>query len=114
MDKTKISEQRHRLLESLKEELNAAEIAAELRDEDGFEMVSAMLDEVGDTDSEMMGDFFFRPLLSEEDEMQYFAAVLTIPDQIGEDRLPVAGIRAGQPPRLHKTRSGPETLIRRH
>lgn len=89
MDKTKILKQRHVMLENLKDELNAAEIAAELgAEEDGFEMVTTMLDEVGDTDSEMIGEFFFRPLLTEEDEVQYFAAVLTLPDEIPADRLP--------------------------
>lgn len=67
---------------------NAAEIAAVIRQEEGApEMVSAVLDEIGDTDQEILGDFFFQPLLGEEDTTQYFSVVITITDMIPEERL---------------------------
>lgn len=88
MNIKEMTEKRHALLESLNEELNAAEIAAVIREEEGApEMVSAMLDELGDGDMEVLGDFFFRPFETEEDTTQYFSAVITITDEIPGERL---------------------------
>ena len=88
MNTKEIMEKRHALLESLNEEMKAAEIAAVIRQEEGApEMVSAMLDELGDGDTEIVGDFFFRPLETEEDEVQYFSVMITITDEIPGERL---------------------------
>lgn len=88
MNTKEIMEKRHALLEDLSGELNASEIAAILHQEEGApEMVSAMLDEMGDGDMEITGDFFFRPLETEEDEVQYFISLFNIADEIPKDRL---------------------------
>ena len=88
MNTKEIMEKRHALLESLNEEMKAAEIAAVIRQEEGApEMLSAMLDELGDGDTEIVGDFFFRPLETEDDEVQYFSVVITITDEIPGERL---------------------------
>lgn len=89
MNNQEITKKRHALLESLSEELNAAQIAAVIRQEEGMpEMVSAMLDEMGDGDMDILGDFFFRPLRSEEDTTQYYSIVITVADEIPGERLP--------------------------
>ena len=90
MNKAELMEMRHELLERMTEEFNEALIAAILKegDENMPESINAILDEVGDPDDEAYGEFFFKPLLSDEDEVQYFCAVITLWDELPEDRLP--------------------------
>ena len=88
MNINEINDKRHELLQRLCEELNTAEIAAVIRQEEKApEMVSAILDELGDGDADILGDFFFRPLETEDDEVQYFSTVITISDEIPDDKL---------------------------
>lgn len=90
MDIKKIEERRHELLTNLCEELNEAQIAAVVRNDEGApEMISAILDEIGDPDEELeiLGDFYFRPINSEEDTAQAFMCVITITDELPEDRM---------------------------
>ncbi len=89
MDINEMENRRHDLLEELNRELNDAQIAAVLRKEEGApEMVSAMLDELGDGDLEILGDFYFRPFQTEEDTAQAFMCVITITDELPPERLP--------------------------
>ncbi len=86
---TEIENRRHELLEALSQELNDAQIAAVVRKDEGApEMVSAILDELGDEDMVVMGDFFFRQPETEDDGAQSFLSVLTIADDIPPERLP--------------------------
>lgn len=79
---------RHKILEALNQELNESGIAAVVRKEEGApEMISAMLDELGDGDRDIIGDFYFRPIQSEDNPAQIFTAVFTITDQIPKERL---------------------------
>lgn len=90
MDMNNLEERRHKLLETLCGELNEAQIAAVVRkDEDAPEMISAILDEIGDPDEdlEILGDFYFRPVSSEEDTAQAFMCVITITDDLAAERL---------------------------
>ena len=88
MDKTEIEKRRHEMLEALNTELNEEQIAAVVRQEEGMpEMVSALLDELGDEDMEIVGDFYFRPMKTDEDGAQIFMSVITISDELPQDRL---------------------------
>ena len=59
MNREELTERRHALLENLCDELNRAEVAAVIRQEEGApEMVSALLDDLGGGDLEdILGDF---------------------------------------------------------
>ncbi|MCR5402481.1 MAG: hypothetical protein K6E91_01500, partial [Butyrivibrio sp.] len=88
MDINEIENRRHKILEALSNELNENSIAAVLRKEEGApEMISAMLDELGDGDRGIIGDFYFRPLQTEDDPVQVFTAVFTIANDVPTDRL---------------------------
>ena len=89
MEIKELESRRHELLEDLTQELNDSQIAAVVRKEEGApEMVSAILDELGDGETEVMGTFYFRPPESEEDEAQVFMIVLTISEELPPERLP--------------------------
>ncbi len=89
MDKTEIENRRHELLEDLCRELNDGQIAAVVRKEEGApEMVSAILDELGDADMDITGDFFFRPLQTEDDAAWVFISLFTISNELPPERLP--------------------------
>ena len=89
MDINEIEKRRHDLLENLSKELNDSQIAAVVRKDEGVpEMVSAILDEMGDGDMEVTGDFYFRPLQSEEDGAWVFMSVITITDELPAEQLP--------------------------
>ena len=51
-------------------------------------MVSAILDELGDGDMDIIGDFYFRPLQTENDGAHIFMSVITISNEVPEERLP--------------------------
>ncbi|MBQ7677938.1 MAG: hypothetical protein IJT32_06865 [Lachnospiraceae bacterium] len=90
MDIKVLEERRHELMNTLCEELNAAQIAAVVRNDEGApEMISAILDEIGDPDQELeiLGDFYFRPVNDEEDTAQAFMCVLTITDELPKERM---------------------------
>lgn len=89
MNISELNDSRHKILEQLNDELNENSVAAVLRKEEGEpEMVSALLDELGDGDRGIIGDFYFKPLTSEEDPAQIFMSVFTISDSIPAERLP--------------------------
>ncbi len=80
---------RHEILVAINEEFNDAQIAAMISDEDGIipETVNAVLDEIGDTTDEARGQFFFKPLVTDEDQVQYFTSLIIISNEIPKDRL---------------------------
>ncbi len=91
MNMSEIESKRHELLDELNTALNNARVAAVLRKEEGApEMVTAFLDEMGDgsLDLEIVGDFYFRPLLSADDPVQIFMTVITITTEIPKENLP--------------------------
>ena len=89
MELMELENLRHELLEDLCKEMNDAQVAAVVHKEEGApEMVSAILDEVGDPELEVRGYFYFRAPDSEDDAAQVFMSVITISDELPEDRLP--------------------------
>ncbi|MCR5054101.1 MAG: hypothetical protein K6A69_04595 [Lachnospiraceae bacterium] len=88
MKKEVIYEIRHELLERLQGDFTASGTEAEFTssEEGAPEMVTAFLDELGDPDDEIYGQFFFHDM-DEDDEVQYFVAAITFWDNIPEDRL---------------------------
>lgn len=92
MDIEKIMKERHELLErlrdSLQEELVACEII-EAENENEPEVLRVLFDELGqDNEEGILGEFFFLPPGSDEDEVQHFSAVFTVADEIDKDKLP--------------------------
>ncbi len=93
MDLEEITRERHELLERLKDSLQEELIACESftpKDEGAPEILTVVLDGIGEEGGRegAVGDFFFMPLYSEEDKVQYFCAVLTLMDDVDNDRLP--------------------------
>ncbi|MBO6138037.1 MAG: hypothetical protein J6O71_05430 [Lachnospiraceae bacterium] len=92
MDIEKINSDRHALLERLKDALLEELVACELREPENEgepEVLRVVLDELGqDSEDGALGELFFLPPGSEEDEVQHFSAVLTITDDIDRSRLP--------------------------
>ena len=88
MDMNEIDSRRHELLDALRQELNEGQVAAVVtKDEGQPEMVNAILDELGDRDMGVAGDFFFRPIQDEDDAAWVFLSVFTITNEIPAERL---------------------------
>ena len=92
MDIEKIKSDRHELLERLQAALQEELVACELREAENEgepEILRVVFDELGqDNEDGALGEFFFLPPGSEEDEVQHFSAVLTIADDIDKSKLP--------------------------
>ncbi len=89
MDIKEIEARRHELLEGLCKDLNDEQIAAVIiKDEGAAEMVRAILDELGDEDNPVEGEFFFRPVQSDDDAAWIFMSVFTISNELPQERLP--------------------------
>jgi hypothetical protein len=89
MDIKEIEKRRHGILEAFTKELNDSLIAAVLNNDEGApESVSAILDELGGGEMEVLGEFFFRQPETEDDGAQVFTCVFTIADDIPAERLP--------------------------
>ena len=90
-DIEKMSQERHELLirlqDSLREEMIACE-TLEPENKEEPEILTVVLDSFGDEEREGgAGEFFFLPMSSEEDMVQYFCAVLTLADDIPGENL---------------------------
>ena len=94
MDKEKINAERHTLLQRLEDELQDNLMAAQLRekenpdDPDEPEVLGILLDELGSGAEEALGEICFRPLASEDDEIQYFTMLITFSDDLQSQYLP--------------------------
>ena len=89
MEKKEIERIRHEVLENLCHELNDEQIAAVVNKGNGdIEMVSAILNELGDGDMDIQGDFYFRPLQTDDDAAHIFMSVITISNEVPAERLP--------------------------
>ncbi|WP_029322113.1 hypothetical protein [Butyrivibrio sp. AE3004] len=91
MDIEKIMNERHELLLRMRDELQSQFIAAEIREPEQENMpaiLSVLFDELGFDDDEAFGEFFFYNIPSEDADIQHFAAVITIADDIPSDHLP--------------------------
>ncbi|MCR4656376.1 MAG: hypothetical protein K5770_09140 [Lachnospiraceae bacterium] len=91
MKKDDLNKRRHELLlrleDSLKEDLIPA-MTGEPDEETGIEILNVIFDDMGFDGEEVLGEFFFTPVTSDEDTVQHFSAVLTLRDEIGEEHLP--------------------------
>ncbi len=93
MDKKKnasLRSLRHELLQRLTDELNTEFIPAVIREpqtENEPEILAVLYDALGQSGDEVMGEFFFPPLMGEDDQVQYFNAVLTLTEELPEERL---------------------------
>ncbi len=92
MDIGTIIQERHELLERLRDSLQEQLVISEIRgaeNEGEPEVLRVVFDQLGqDNEEGVLGEFFFLPPISGEDEVQHFSAVLTIADDIDKSRLP--------------------------
>ncbi len=85
---------RNELLDRMVEEFHDTFIPAvrnETEDPEAPGIVRAILDQIGGDEGDaegVMGEFFFSPMSSEDDEVHVFNAMMTISDQVPEDNLP--------------------------
>ena len=82
-----LNKMRDELLDRMVEDFKDAYIAAavaETEGEDEPKIVRAILDEIGD-DEGVIGEYYFTPIESEEDEVQFFNALITISEDVPED-----------------------------
>ncbi len=93
MKKNDVIAMRNELLDRMVEEFHDAYIPAirnENEDPEAPAVVRAILDRIGGDEGDgegVIGEFFFTPMSSEDDEVHLFNAMLTISDQIPEDNL---------------------------
>ncbi len=94
MNKEQILEERQKLMERLQDEyqenLIPAMIGEKVNPEDKDEPVvlSILLDEMGSGSEEAYMDCCFMPIYSEDAKVQYFAAVITLADDLDRTYLP--------------------------
>ena len=84
-----IENMRSELLDRMVDDFNEALIAAgvaEIENEDAPKIVRAILDEIGD-DEGAIGEFYFSPIDSEDDEVQIFNALITLSEEVREESL---------------------------
>ena len=90
MNITETEAMRQELLERMVKDFNEIYIAAAIAEDQppGTPViVRVILDEIGDPDDDAFGEYYFTPI-SEDDNVQYFNAIITITEDIPEDRLP--------------------------
>ncbi len=92
MDIEMLLKDRQELLEKMRDSLQEELIACEIREaenENEPAVLNVVFDELGqDNEEGVLGEFFFLPPASEEDEVQHFSTVLTIADDIDKTKLP--------------------------
>ena len=92
MSKQKLMDERHEILKQVYEDLTDELYAATLdekKSEDDVEILRVMFDDIGfDVEEGAIGEFLFMPLISEEDEVQYFTSVITIANVAVEENRP--------------------------
>lgn len=97
MDLEKKYQERHELLAQMQDELEEGLIACELTEPEEIEseeqgevtipeMLHVVVDGLGEEG--MIGEFFFQPLGDETDKVQYFTVLLTLADELKEEKLP--------------------------
>lgn len=93
MDIEKIKKQREKLLQKANEELKDELIPSVIKDkeESGIEdgILAILFDELGSNSDEAFGEFFFSPVITDEDEVQYFNCVIVLTQDIDKDKLPL-------------------------
>ena len=90
MDRQAIEQEREELLNKMAEDLQEGLIAATVREpeeEGDVPVLSVLFDEFGEGEDEAYGEFFFRPIISDEDQVQFFSGVITLSDSLPEEHL---------------------------
>ena len=88
MKKEMLRKQQRELLGEIAELLSAMELMVELssKEENGLaDAVIAEHPEVGDSHTELLGEYYFLPLEAEEMELQHFVTALTVLDDMEPD-----------------------------
>ena len=91
MDKKQIMNERHAALEAVEGSLQEELIAARLdtpEDGDGTEVLTVIFAELGLDGDGAVGELFFLPVASDEDEVQHFATIINLADEIDKEQLP--------------------------
>lgn len=93
MDRSKLKLQREKLLKKANEELTGEMIPSMFKDkeESGIEdgELAILFDEMGLHEDEAFGEFFFSPIVTDEDEVQYFNCLIVLTEEIDKEKLPV-------------------------
>ena len=90
MNIEELMNKRHNVLEKIGGEMQEHLIAAQLaapEEQDAPEGLNVVLDGIGFGGEEAIGEFCFLPVSSEEAEVQYFTAVITIADELDTERI---------------------------
>ena len=90
MDRQAIEKEREELLHRMVDDLQEGLIAAQYREPEvkgDIPVVSVLFDEFGDGEDEAYGEFFFRPILTDEDQVQFFSGIITLADSLPEEHL---------------------------
>lgn len=86
-------EERHEILERIKDEMTEEFFAAHLSapdDENDVEVLRVLFEDMGfDNEDGAIGEFLFAPFKSEEDEVQYFISAVTVADDLNPKQLPL-------------------------
>ncbi len=92
MDREKISKQRKEIFERINKELAGEYIAAVYQDKEvsGMEdgILNVYLDDVGGNFEDVIGQYFFTPITTDDDQIQIFNAVVFLTEDISEKKLP--------------------------
>ncbi len=92
MDREKIAKQRRELLESITTEFTRQLIPAvyQNKEECGMEdgILNVYLENTGANIEDVIGQFYFSPIVTDDDTVQYFNAVIFLTEDIDEKRLP--------------------------
>ena len=92
MDREKLASRREALLKRMNEEFAENYIAAMYQDEEESGMEDGILnvyfEDTGDKLQDSIGQFFFTPVVTDEDTVQYFNAVIFLTEDIDEEKLP--------------------------
>ncbi len=93
MDRNKIKQQREKLLKKACDELTEEMIPALFKDkeESGIEdgELAILFDELGSNNDEAFGEFFFNPIMSDEDAVQYYTCLIILTEEVDKDKLPL-------------------------
>ena len=90
MDIMQIEKMRNELLDRMAEDFKEAYIAAGVAEPETAgapRIVRTILDEIGSIGDDAIGEYYFTPF-QEDDEVQFFNALITMTEEIPRERLP--------------------------
>ncbi len=91
-DKKIINKERKEILKNIKNDLDKTQFFSEITVPDGVknapEVLTVDLYEMGAGNDEALGEFYFTPLVTDEDKTGYFNCVITLSDELEKSNLP--------------------------